>query len=134
MSKTGFLLVGHGSTKPYNKQIIENTGKLIAQKEKDYIVRCAFMESSTPSIPEIIDTFRSEDIDKMLVVPLFLARGVHIDVDIPEILGIPECGHRGTFKTDKGEVPLIFASPIGDNPMLADLMISSAKNALKEYL
>ncbi len=134
MSKTGFLLVGHGSTKPYNKQLIENTAKLIAEKEQNYIVRCAFMESSTPSIPEIIDTFRKDDLDKMVVVPLFLARGVHIDSDIPEILGIPECGHRGTFKTEKGEVPLIYANPIGENPMLADLMISSAKNALKEYL
>ncbi len=134
MSKTGFLLVGHGSTKPYNKQLIENTAKLVSEKETGYLVRCGFMENSTPSIPEILEEFRKEDIESMVVVPLFLARGVHIDEDIPGILGLKEGSHRGTFATEKGEVPLVYAHPIGENPMLADLMISSAKQATEKYL
>ncbi|MDD3407825.1 MAG: sirohydrochlorin nickelochelatase [Methanomicrobium sp.] len=134
MTKTGFLLVGHGSTKPYNKQLIENTARLISEKENGYIVRCGFMENSTPSIPEILEEFKKEDIESMVVVPLFLARGVHIDVDIPEILGLDEGSHRGTFETKNGKVPLVFANPIGENPMLADLMIASAQQAFKEYL
>ena len=134
MTKTGFLLVGHGSTKPYNKQLIENTARLISEKENGYIVRCGFMENSTPTIPEILEEFKKEDIESMVVVPLFLARGVHIDVDIPEILGLDEGSHRGTFETKKGKVPLVFANPIGENPMLADLMIASAQQAFKEYL
>ncbi|MDD4127303.1 MAG: sirohydrochlorin nickelochelatase [Methanomicrobium sp.] len=134
MTKTGFLLVGHGSTKPYNKQLIENTARLISEKKNGYIVRCGFMENSTPTIPEILEEFKKEDIESMVVVPLFLARGVHIDVDIPEILGLDEGSHRGTFETKKGKVPLVFANPIGENPMLADLMIASAQQAFKEYL
>ena len=134
MSKTGFLLVGHGSTKPYNKQLIENTAKLISEKEAGYIVRCGFMENSKPSIPEILEEFRKEEIETMIVVPLFLARGVHIDEDIPGILELKEGSHRGTFATEKGEVPLVYANPIGENPMLADLMISSAKQATDKYL
>ncbi|MDD3977961.1 MAG: sirohydrochlorin nickelochelatase [Methanomicrobium sp.] len=134
MAKTGFLLVGHGSTKPYNKQLIEKTAKLISEKESGYIVRCGFMENSTPSIPEILEEFKKDELESMVVVPLFLARGVHIDVDIPGILGIEEGGHKGTFEAKNGTVPLVFANPIGDNPMLADLMIASAKQAFDEYL
>ncbi|MBP2132223.1 sirohydrochlorin cobaltochelatase [Methanomicrobium sp. W14] len=133
MKKSGFLLVGHGSTKPYNKQLIENTAKLISEKENSYIVKCAFMENSTPSIPEVLDEFKNEDLESMVVVPLFLARGVHIDKDIPGILGIEEGGHKGEFETKNGKIPLVFAKPIGDNPMLADLMIESAKRAVEEY-
>ena len=91
------------------------------------------MENSTPSIPEILEDFKKEDIKSLVVVPLFLARGVHIDVDIPEILGLSDGSHRGEFETKSGSVPLVYANPIGENPMLADLMIASAQQAIKEY-
>ena len=134
MSKIGFLLVGHGSKLPYNMQLIENTAKLIADREEDYIVKVGFMEFNEPSIPEALETFRTEDIEMLQVVPLFLARGTHIDKDIPEILGMEEGGHKGTFKLQDKEIPLVFAAPIGENEMLADLMVSSGKKAVDEYL
>lgn len=134
MTKIGFLLVGHGSKLPYNKQLIENTAKNIADKEDGYVVRTGFMEFNEPSIPEAVEAFRDEDIEMLQVVPLFLARGTHIDVDIPGILGIEEGGHKGTFKLNDKEIPLVFADPIGENEMLADLMISSGKKAVDDYL
>jgi len=134
MTKIGFLLVGHGSKLPYNKQLIENTAKNIADKEEGYVVKTGFMEFNEPSIPEAVEAFRDEDIEMLQVVPLFLARGTHIDVDIPEILGIEEGGHKGTFKLKNKEIPLVFAHPIGENEMLADLMISSGKKAVDDYL
>jgi len=134
MTKIGFLLVGHGSQKPYNKQLIDNTAKIISEKKKDYIVRTGFMEFNEPSIPEALESFRKEDIEMLQVVPLFLARGMHIDKDIPEILGIEEGGHRGTFRLENKEIPLVFADPIGENELLADLMISNGEKAVDDYL
>lgn len=134
MSKTGFLLVGHGSKKPYNKQLIVNTAKIIAEKEPDYVVMTAFMENSEPNIPDTLEKFRDEDIDTMLVVPLFLARGIHIDKDIPGILGLEEGSHKGTFRLKDREIPLVYAQPIGENAMLADLMIHNGKKAVEEFL
>jgi sirohydrochlorin cobalto/nickelchelatase len=134
MAKIGFLLVGHGSKKPYNMQLINNTAKIIAEKEEDYIVKTGFMEFNEPTIPEALETFRDEDIEVLQVVPLFLARGMHIDRDIPEILGIEEGGHKGTFKLKDKEVPLVFADPIGENELLADLMIANGKQAIGKYL
>ena len=134
MSKTGFLLVGHGSKKPYNKQLIDNTAKIIAEKEPDYIVMTAFMENSEPNIPETLEKFREEDIDKLIVVPLFLARGIHIDMDIPGILGLEEGSHKGTFKLKDSEIPLVYAQPIGENALLADLMIFNGRKAVEDYL
>ena len=134
MAKIGFLLVGHGSKKPYNMQLINNTAKIIAEKEEGYIVKTGFMEFNEPTIPEALETFRNEDIEVLQVFPLFLARGMHIDRDIPEILGIEEGGHKGTFKLKDKEIPLIFADPIGENELLADLMIANGKQALDDYL
>lgn len=130
MTKTGILLVGHGSKKEYNKVLITKTADLIQQKHPDYIVRCGFMEFNQPTIKESLDMFRNDNVDSIAVVPLFLARGVHIDEDIPGILGLAAGQKRGLFALANKEVPLVYADPIGPNPLLADLMMENAKAAL----
>ena len=130
MGKVGILLVGHGSKKEYNKNLIIKTAGLIAERNPDYIVKCGFMEFSEPTIPQSLGQFRDEEIDSLAVVPLFLARGVHIDEDIPGILNLEQGQKKGTFKLKSREIPLVYADPIGPNPLLADLMAENARKAL----
>lgn len=130
MSKTGILLVGHGSKKEYNQSLITKTAAIIAEKHPDYIVRCGFMEFNEPTIKASLDLFKNDDINSIAVVPLFLARGVHIDEDIPGILGLSQGQKRGIFSLANKEIPLVYADPIGPNPLLADLMMENAKAAL----
>ena len=134
MSKKGLLLVGHGSSLPYNKQLVEDTARLVARKDPGYIVKCAFMNMNKPTIQEALGEFREEDIDTVVVVPLFLARGVHINKDIPGVLGLPEGSYRGTLRKNGSEIPLIYADPIGSDPLLAELMLKNAERALRERL
>jgi sirohydrochlorin cobaltochelatase len=130
MGKTGMLLVGHGSKLPYNKELIEHTGGLIAAMNGEYIVKCAFMNMNTPTIGESLEAFRKEPIDALVIVPLFLAKGVHITKDIPALIGLAEGEARGTFALNGKTVPLVYADPIGSDPLLADLMIKNAQKAL----
>jgi sirohydrochlorin ferrochelatase len=106
MSRKGLLLVGHGSKLPYNKELVEETARLIGSRRPDAIV----------------------------VVPLFLAKGVHINKDIPAILGLPEGSCRGTFQKNHASVPLVYADPIGSDPLLADLMLKNAERAIRDHL
>jgi sirohydrochlorin ferrochelatase len=131
MTKTGLLLIGHGSKKPYNKQLIEETAETIAQKDDGFIVKPAFMSINEPSVKDQMEAFRNEDIDMLVVVPLFLAKGVHILKDIPEILGLEEGSYKGTFLLNGKEIPLLYAQPIGSDPLLAELMLKNAYNALE---
>lgn len=132
MALKGMLLVGHGSKLPHNKELIETTAKLITEKTDDYIVKPGFMSLNTPTVGEQLEAFRGEDIEMLVVVPLFLAKGVHINKDIPEILGLPE-GHRcGTFQLNGKTVPLVYANPIGSDPLLAELMLKNASDAIAE--
>jgi sirohydrochlorin ferrochelatase len=130
MSTKGMLLVGHGSKLPYNKELVETTGRLIAEQHPDFLVKCAFMNMNAPSIEESLAEFRKEKIDVLVVVPLFLAKGVHILKDIPELIGLPEGKTRGTFTLNGSSIPLIYADPIGSDPLLAELMVKNAKKAL----
>jgi len=130
MGKKGMLLVGHGSTMPYNKDLVEKTASLIKSKNTDFIVKCGFMNINAPTIKESLDDFRLEPIEALVVVPLFLAKGVHIEKDIPGEIGLPEGSKKGTFTLNGRSVPLVYADPIGSDPLLADLMMKNAVKAL----
>ena len=130
MAKMGMLLVGHGSKLPYNKELVESTGRIIADRNPEYLVRCAFMNMNEPSIEESLTAFRKEEIDALVIVPLFLAKGVHILKDIPALIGLPEGVTHGSFRLNGKSIPLFYADPIGSDPLLAELMVKNAERAL----
>jgi sirohydrochlorin cobaltochelatase len=130
MSKKGMLLVGHGSTMPYNQELVEKTAAMIQAKSSDYIVKCGFMNMNKPTIKESMEAFKKESIDALVVVPLFLAKGVHIEKDIPGEIGLPEGVKKGSFQLNGKSIPLVYADPIGSDPLLADLMVKNANKAL----
>jgi len=130
MSKKGMLLIGHGSTMPYNKELVEKTASLIKLINTDFIVKCGFMNMNTPTIKESLNEFRNEPIDAIVVVPLFLAKGVHIEKDIPGEIGLAEGTKKGLFTMNGRSIPLVYADPIGSDPLLADLMVKNATKAL----
>ncbi|MGD0080322.1 MAG: sirohydrochlorin nickelochelatase [Methanoregula sp.] len=130
MSTKGMLLVGHGSTMPYNQELVEKTAAFIRAHNTEFIVKCGFMNMNKPSIKESLTEFRLEPIDVLVVVPLFLAKGVHIEKDIPGEIGLPEGTKKGSFVLNGKTIPLVYADPIGSDPLLADLMIKNATKAL----
>jgi sirohydrochlorin cobalto/nickelchelatase len=129
MSKKGMLLVGHGSTMPYNQELVERTAEFIKAKNDSYIVKCGFMNMNRPTIKESLEEFRHEPIEALVVVPLFLAKGVHIEKDIPGEIGLAEGVKKGSFVLNGRSVPLLYAEPIGSDPLLAELMIKNANKA-----
>ena len=130
MAKKGLLLVGHGSSLPYNQELVEKTAIIIRNQHPEYVVKCGFMNMNKPSIKESLDAFRQEPIDVLVVVPLFLAKGVHIEKDIPGEIGLPEGTRKGTFAHNGKTIPMVYAEPIGVDPLLADLMVKNATKAL----
>jgi sirohydrochlorin cobalto/nickelchelatase len=126
----GMLLVGHGSTMPYNKELVEKTAEFIKAKNSGYIVKCGFMNMNKPTIRDSLDAFRHEPIEALVIVPLFLAKGVHIEKDIPGEIGLPEGVKKGSFTLNGKSVPLLYADPIGSDPLLAELMVKNANKAL----
>ena len=99
------LLVGHGSKLPYNKELILETGRMIQERSDAFTVRCGFMSMNEPSVTDQLEAFRHEPIEALVVVPLFLARGVHIEKDIPALLGLAEGQKTGTFGANGSTIP-----------------------------
>jgi sirohydrochlorin ferrochelatase len=88
------------------------------------------MNMNTPTIRDSLEEFRREPIEALVVVPLFLAKGVHIEKDIPGEIGLAEGIKKGVFALNGKSIPLFYADPIGSDPLLADLMVKNATKAL----
>ena len=133
---TAILLIGHGSSLPYNNQVLEE----IAQKyndKSDYIVELGFMNISKPSIPEAFNKIKDKNIQNVIAVPVFLAHGIHTLLDIPTALGlnpdpIPDYPVPNVSTDDIVEFDgnIIFTEPLDAD----DKVLEIIDERIKEYL
>ncbi len=98
--KTGILLLSHGSRLDDGEEVIKAYKEMYAEEFPEMPVEYGFMEIRKPGIPETIKKLTTEnDLDKIIVVPVFVAHGLHTKRDIPGLLGIEsdfegESGHH----------------------------------------
>ena len=135
MTKHGLLIIGHGSRLEYGKELINETAKMIAEKTDEYTIITCSMEFNEPNVEEGLAEMRKKDIDYLVAIPMFLAKGIHVLHDIPEILGLSEGEFRGEFTlADRRKIPLVYANPLGSDPLLANLMLKNAETAVAQHL
>ena len=138
-------MVSHGSRLKYNKEFIS---ALFSKFEKttEYPSNFGFMELAEPNIPTAIDSLLSEnEIDRLIVVPVFIAPGIHTTNDIPTILGLKEQGsHEHHHHHDHGhehhhhhdlsaidfDGEILYPEPIKADDILIDILIKKVNNSL----
>ena len=87
--KTGILLLSHGSRLDDGEEVIKAYKEMYAEEFPDMPVEYGFMEIRKLGIPETIKKLTEEnDLEKIIVVPVFVAHGLHTKRDIPGLLGI----------------------------------------------
>ncbi|MEA1985601.1 MAG: sirohydrochlorin nickelochelatase [Euryarchaeota archaeon] len=128
--KIGILTIGHGSRLPFNKEVVTSIANSIAEKHTDMVIRAGFMENCGPSVDEALMAFEGTGVTKIAAVPVFLASGVHITEDIPEILKLDPETNEGSIELDGKQVPIVYGKPLGDHPLLADLVFNRAEEVL----
>ena len=129
--KIGILVLGHGSKLPYNKEVITAVANQIAEKHPDTTVRTGFMNMNNPTMNEGLQAFKNADISNIIAVPVFLAHGVHTTEDIPQILGISRENRSTTIRLNDKDVNLIYAEPLGADPVIAELVYKRAIDAIE---
>lgn len=132
---TGILLIGHGSTLEYNNMVVESIANKFITNSDDYEIQTGFMQLSEPSISQAAAKF-SENIKKIIAVPIFLAEGVHTKIDIPLALGLEaEEVENYTIPNKQrdtidftGEV--VFTKPLGADDIIVDIIDEKIKQHL----
>ena len=84
-SKPAVILVGHGSkAKDFDRAMKRVAHSL--RKAPFSSVRCAYLEISSPSIPEAVRRAIREGARELRILPYFVLSGRHIQEDIPRIV------------------------------------------------
>lgn len=129
MEDIGLLVLGHGSTLPYNKALVEELAGMIKRRHPGP-VRTAYLNANDPKIPEGLMSFAGTNVRRIVAIPLFLAAGVHTLEDIPRELGIPKGERVGVVKIDGRDVEVTCAEPLGVDECIADLAYRRARESL----
>lgn len=132
----GLAVVGHGTERNENSaKAIHYHADRIRERDRFDEVTALFMDEE-PLVEDVTTHFASEDI---VVVPLFIADGLHTQEDIPEDIGLTDTDADGAQSdaADDG-VPrtvdgkrIWYSGAVGTEPLLADVVLERATDASK---
>jgi sirohydrochlorin cobaltochelatase len=84
--KRAVILLGHGSRVKNAGDDMEKIASLLKARYGYPRVECAYMSRLGPHLPETIGRLVAEGQKNILVIPYFLHSGLHILLDIPEMM------------------------------------------------
>jgi len=82
----GIVLFAHGSRDPLWRLPIEAVAAQISARQPGVLVRCAYLEICTPSLPEAAAELIAAGASELRVFPLFLGVGKHAREDLPLLI------------------------------------------------
>ncbi|MDQ1260800.1 MAG: sirohydrochlorin cobaltochelatase [Pseudomonadota bacterium] len=114
----GIVLFAHGSRDPLWRAPIEAVEAHIRAHQPAVAVRCAYLELSTPDLPQAVEDLVSQGATAVTIVPMFLGTGKHAREDLPVLVAELRARHP--------QVQLHVQSAIGEDPRMTALMASIA--------
>ncbi len=120
--KTRVALIAHGSRDPNWCRRIESFAQRIAgDLGENQIVLC-FMELNEPTLMQVAEVASQQGVERLKVIPMFMASGGHVDKDIP----VQAKAVQTTFPQLKVEV----LPPLGEHPQVLQAMAEAITDAL----
>jgi precorrin-8X/cobalt-precorrin-8 methylmutase len=126
MDKTGLIIIGHGSKLPHNRENLEKLADIMRKRSKFKTVEISFMVRNKPTIPEAIENLARKGVSKIVLIPAFIAPGVHTTREIPELIELKE---KEPFLKERG-IELVYGEPLGSDERIAEIIEEKALKAL----
>ena len=127
-TETALLIVAHGTELNDNSAVAaKREAERIRARGEFATVLNAYMEEP----PLIAEWDELTNAPNVIVVPFFIADGLHSYEDIPKLLGI-ECNSMDVFRKNPHRIrgrSLYYGTAIGTDPRFADVIIEQTLNA-----
>ena len=110
----GIVLFAHGSRDPLWRAPIEAVEAHIRAHHPGVAVRCAYLELTTPDLPQAVKDLVDQGATAVTIVPMFLGTGKHAREDLPVLVAELRARH-----------PLVqvhVQAAIGEDPRMTALM------------
>ncbi|MBC3868978.1 sirohydrochlorin chelatase [Undibacterium oligocarboniphilum] len=86
MRQSALILFAHGARDPRWAHPFERLREMTQHNAGGAIVRLAFLEFMTPSLPELVAQLVADGVSTISIVPVFLGQGGHVLRDLPLML------------------------------------------------
>ena len=89
------ILLSHGSRRPESNAEMESLASRIRALPGNAFshVTCAFQQFAEPAFQQTIEDLIDQGVKNIVVMPLFLASGSHVSVDVPEMIEFARAKH-----------------------------------------
>ncbi|MBQ2431984.1 MAG: CbiX/SirB N-terminal domain-containing protein [Peptococcaceae bacterium] len=119
MKKT-VVLLGHGSIRESANVEVRAMWAMMQAQLPELDIRGSFVEVAEPALENVIEQLVHEQVERIVIVPMFLTRGNHLSNGIPRILD--------AMKEKYPNVKIDLTQHLGADPLLAEII----KNRLRE--
>lgn len=116
------IILGHGSRVPEAGKDMKKVATLLKENYDLEMVEVCQMSRLGPHYPETLDKCVKNGATEVVVIPYFLNNGLHIRLDIPEMMkdGAEKYPH----------VKMIFGRHLGCDPRFADIIYRRIQESL----
>ncbi|WP_374681617.1 sirohydrochlorin chelatase [Accumulibacter sp.] len=99
MPKTALILFAHGARDPDWAEPMRRVCAFVREQAPDRRVELAFLEFMTPELRECAELLLGEGFERIVVLPMFIARGGHLKRDVPLLLDeLRRCHPQARFE------------------------------------
>ena len=91
--KLAIVLFAHGARDPEWAQPFEKMRAYIQTRVTDTPVQLAFLELMQPSLSDAIANLDAQGVQRITLIPMFLARGGHLKNDLPKLIAQIQTQH-----------------------------------------
>lgn len=120
-SSTAVLLIAHGSRRPEANADLIRMAEMIRGRTNYLSVEIAYLELSSPTIPDGGRVCAALGAKRVLMLPYFLSAGMHVTDDLE--------GYRRQLSVAHPEVQFELCAPLGLHPLLVDVVLARLAEA-----
>jgi len=114
LPRRGIILFAHGSRDPLWSLPMEAVAARAHQLDAQALVRCAYLELTTPDLPTCAAELVAAGMQSITIVPMFLGIGKHAREDLPRLMADLQASHPGVAWHLQGAV--------GEDTRVTDLL------------
>ena len=117
---TGLILFAHGARDPEWANPMRAVQARVAEGLAGAQVELAFLEFMTPTLAEAVSGLAERGIGRVVILPMFIARGGHLKRELPEMIG--------QLRLAYPDIEFSLAPVIGEQEKVIQAMAESARD------
>jgi sirohydrochlorin ferrochelatase len=119
---TGYIVFAHGSSVESANDAVRSVAGELAQAGGYAQVIAAFLEGGRPNLSSAAGELAARGVSHVVVIPYFLTLGLHLQRDLPRLIGEARRDHPG--------LEIEVTPPLDGHPAMIDALLDRARASI----